>query len=350
MTTLLERRYRTVLRLLPAYYRREREEEMVETYLLRVGVELESAGPAGGGPVDLDLMRPTWREVGSVVALAVRTRMGAAGAPPGYAALGATVRMFALIALLIQAAAAVTEQVLVLAWSSRSATRRSALLDAFGSDGWYGWARGLALWTLPLLWTAAYAALLRGRLRSARACALLAAVAGTEGLVDRVHWSGTVTSLTWPDLVPVLCGWVIALAVCCGFHADASPARLPALPPGLAFMGTCVVVGGSLVLWPRAADTQWATGTAFVLASLVWLTARALNRGSRQRAEDALALAALGLVVLALRIALLADELEAHMPATLVVAAWAQLVAGAVLTGALTAVGTRDLRTALRTG
>jgi hypothetical protein len=165
-----------------------------------------------------------------------------------------------------------------------------------------------------------------------------------------VHWSGTVTSLTWSALVPVLCGWLIALAVCCGFHADASPARLPALPPGLVFMGACVVMGGSLVLWPRAADTQWAAGTVFVLVSVAWLTARALNRGSRQQAEAALALTALGLVVLALRIALLADELDAHMPATLVAVAWAQLAAGATLTGALTAVGARDLHTALRTG
>jgi hypothetical protein len=31
--TLLAGRYRTALRLLPAYYRREREEEMVEVYL-----------------------------------------------------------------------------------------------------------------------------------------------------------------------------------------------------------------------------------------------------------------------------------------------------------------------------
>lgn len=70
MTTLLEQRYRTVLRMLPAYYRAEREEEMVETYL----DDMDEA--------DQDLARPAWGEVASIAALSVRTRLGSAGAPP----------------------------------------------------------------------------------------------------------------------------------------------------------------------------------------------------------------------------------------------------------------------------
>lgn len=83
MTTLLEARYRAVLRLLPAYYRRVREEEMVETYLWDVDQETQ------------DQSRPTIGEVASVAGLAVRSRLGAFGAPRPYDRVGSAVRLFA---------------------------------------------------------------------------------------------------------------------------------------------------------------------------------------------------------------------------------------------------------------
>ncbi|MEW2518855.1 hypothetical protein [Actinacidiphila alni] len=377
--TLLEQRYRAVLRLLPAYYRRAREEEMVETFLLRVGVAEDGAEDEAR---DLDLMRPSWREAGSVVTLAVRSRMGAAGAPSGYVTLGGAVRHFALFALLLQAAATVTEAALSLAWSSRSAYDRSLLLDVFTSDGGYGWARGVALWAAPPLWTAAYATLLRQRPRGARLFAAVAAVAASEPLVDEAHWSGTVTALT---VATAVFGWLIVLAVCCGFHADAGPARLPAVPPGLAFLGTCVLMGGSVVIRPEGVDSEWATGTAFAVAAAACLAARALaartdrarndrgtdrdrndrprsdrprndqartdrDRDDRPAAETTLALAALGLVVLTLRAGLLAVELDIDLPAGLLAGAVAQLAVTVLLVAALAAVGARDLRAAPRTG
>ncbi|SFE31669.1 hypothetical protein SAMN05216251_102473 [Actinacidiphila alni] len=365
--TLLEQRYRAVLRLLPAYYRRAREEEMVETFLLRVGVAEDGAEDEDEAR-DLDLMRPSWREVGSVVTLAVRSRMGAAGAPSGYVTLGGAVRHFALFALLLQAAATVTEAALSLAWSSRSAYDRSLLLDVFTSDGGYGWARGVALWAAPPLWTAAYATLLRQRPRGARLFAVAAAVAASEPLVDEAHWSGTVTALT---VATAVFGWLTVLAVCCGFHADAGPAWLPAVPPGLAFLGTCVLMGGSVVIRPEGVDSQWATGTAFAVAAAACLAARALAartdrdrndrdrndrartdrpRNDRPAAETTLALAALGLVVLTLRAGLLAVELDVDLPAGLLAGAVAQLAVTVLLVAALAAVGARDLRAAPRTG
>ncbi|MEV6294546.1 hypothetical protein AB0M41_29835 [Streptomyces sp. NPDC051896] len=105
MTTLLEARYRTVLRLLPAYYRREREEEMVETYLEDLDRDTQ------------DQSRPTLGEVASIAALAVRSRLGAAGAPRRYVLLGSGARLFALAAVLFLAASAVVEPVLRLTWS-----------------------------------------------------------------------------------------------------------------------------------------------------------------------------------------------------------------------------------------
>src|SRR3954447_15688356 len=165
MTTLLEARYRTVLRLLPAYYREEREEEMVEVYLWDVDRETQ------------DQSRPTLDEMASVAALALLSRLAAAGAPRRYALLGSAVRHFALFAVLLQAAAAVADRILGLTWSS---THGPGQWDMFVS-GFTG--RGLPLgvvavaeWILPLLWTAGFFALLHDRRRLARTAVLLAAL------------------------------------------------------------------------------------------------------------------------------------------------------------------------------
>ena len=112
MTTLLETRYRGVLRLLPAYYRTAREEEMVEVYLWDVDRDTQ------------DQSRPTLGEVASVPALAVRSRLATAGAPRPYALLGSVVRHFALVAVLLQAAAAVVDRIMNLTWASTHGARQ----------------------------------------------------------------------------------------------------------------------------------------------------------------------------------------------------------------------------------
>jgi hypothetical protein len=62
-------RYRQVLRVLPASYRAERQEEMVCAFL------------EGSGDLrDEDNPRPRWPEIASVVALSVRVRVGGVGA------------------------------------------------------------------------------------------------------------------------------------------------------------------------------------------------------------------------------------------------------------------------------
>ncbi|MFC9235066.1 hypothetical protein ACFTZK_01100 [Streptomyces decoyicus] len=142
MTTLLEKRYRTALRLLPSYYRTEREEEMVDTYLHGIDEQ------------DQDEMRPAWGEVAGIAALALRTRMGAAGAPTRYVTLGATVRLFALLSVLLHAASALTERAIFLTWFKGAPDRYRELFPG-GAPG-HGAAPGLyeaALWLLPLAWT-----------------------------------------------------------------------------------------------------------------------------------------------------------------------------------------------------
>ncbi|MBE1588278.1 hypothetical protein ACFPOI_52785 [Nonomuraea angiospora] len=62
---LLEQRYRHVLRLLPASYRAEREEEMVAEFMDMSGEVPDEVNP-----------RPRWGEIASVLALSVRIRLG----------------------------------------------------------------------------------------------------------------------------------------------------------------------------------------------------------------------------------------------------------------------------------
>jgi hypothetical protein len=94
----LEERYRGVLRLLPAGYRARWEEEMVAAFL----ESMERDDPDEAEFLR-DYGRPSWSEMGSVAALAVRLRLGGAGTPRS-AAWGAAVRLAALIALLATAA------------------------------------------------------------------------------------------------------------------------------------------------------------------------------------------------------------------------------------------------------
>lgn len=105
----LEDRYRRVLSLLPGYYRSEWEEEMVGTFIQSVQTddldELEYRLMFGRIPM---------AELGSVVALAARLRLGGSHAPPRSFAWGEAIRIFALVTLLVNAWIAVAN----LFWSA----------------------------------------------------------------------------------------------------------------------------------------------------------------------------------------------------------------------------------------
>ncbi|MFI1156565.1 hypothetical protein [Streptomyces sioyaensis] len=334
MTTVLEQRYRTALRLLPSCYRAEREEEMVEAYLHGIDEQ------------DRDEMRPAWGEVASIAALAVRTRMGAAGAPARYATLGAVVRLFALLSVLLQAASALTERAFSLTWfTGAPAPDRELFLGGFTGHGAAPGLYEATLWLLPLAWTVAYLALLRDRRRTAFVFAALAALPGLVSAMGHpgAGW-GTVS------LAPAVFSWLTVLALCCGFHCDAPPARLPLASPGPALMGTCVLMGASMVVWPEVAVTGWAGGSAFIAAAAVCLVARC--RSPKHVADPALplALATVGLAVLVERTLTLAFVAQAHVPGSLIVASAVQAGLTALLTAALTATGTRSLTARFRTG
>ncbi|WP_030989185.1 hypothetical protein [Streptomyces sp. NRRL S-1813] len=336
MTTLLEQRYRTALRLLPSYYRAEREEEMVETYLHGIDEQ------------DRDEMRLAWGEVAGIAALALRTRMGAAGAPARYAIFGATVRLFALLSVLLHAASALTERALFLTWlKGAPASDRELSLGGFTGHGALPGLYGAALWLLPLAWTVAYMALLRDHRHTAFVFALLAALPDLASALHHVDggWGTVSVALS---LTTTAFAWLTVLALCCGFHRDAPPARLPLASPGPALMGTCVLMGASIVVWPGVADTGWAGGSAFIAAAALSLVAR--RRSPKHVADPALplALAALGLAVLVQRILILAFALQAQAPGSLIAASTVQSAIIAALTAALTATGTRSLTAQVR--
>ncbi|TQJ92029.1 hypothetical protein [Streptomyces sp. SLBN-31] len=333
MTTLLEARYRTVLRLLPAYYREDREEEMVEVFLWDVDRETQ------------DQSRPTLGEIASVAALAVRSRLAASGAPGPYALLGSAVRHFALFAVLLQAAAAVVDRIMNLTWSSTHGGREwDMFLSGFTGRGALLGAVAVAQWVLPLLWTVGFFALVHDRRRLARTAVLLAALPTLWPLVEPLvtEWA---PSEPWYAVASALLAWLPALALCAAFHRDAPPAALPAGTPGMLYTACCVVMGGSLVVLPALADAAWAPATCFVLGALGWLLLRTRGADSTRTGGGAVALAALGLLLLAVRVAALSPWLGLPLPAAFVGGALAQTAALTLLVVTLALVARRDLAT-----
>ncbi|MDH6213975.1 hypothetical protein [Streptomyces pseudovenezuelae] len=331
MTTLLETRYRAVLRLLPAYYRQAREEEMVETYLWDLDRDTQ------------DQSRPTLGETASVAALALRSRLAASGAPRRYALLGSTARHFALFAVLLQATAALVDRVLGLTWAStHGSSQWDMFVSAFTDQGPLFGVVEVAEWALPLLWTVGFFALVHDRRRLARTSVLLAALPTLWPFVGPLVSDSVVPSDLWFAVVTALFAWLSALALCAAYHRDAPAAALPVGSPGLVFAAFAVVTGASIVLLPGAPDTAWAPATCFLVGAVGWLVLRSRS-ADRGPAGGAVALAALGLLLLAVRVAALYPWLGLPLPAVYLGGALGQVAGLTLLVVVLGAVARRDL-------
>lgn len=207
--TVLEDRFRSLLRVLPRYYRAGRAEEMVDTFLSeREPLDEEAA-----------LSRPGVREVAGILLLAVRSRLAADGAPQRYAAYGRTARLVALLGIVAQTAMVlvnrVVEVALLLAGDSQS---RSGV-----RDGYLGGAPAEMLWNLPaallpLGWVGACIALSRGRWRVATVFAVLATV---PVVGDTLRMVGTGLPFTWGAVGHVVFACLVATATAAGFHPGA---------------------------------------------------------------------------------------------------------------------------------
>ncbi|MEU7479881.1 hypothetical protein AB0A63_28085 [Lentzea sp. NPDC042327] len=195
----LERRYRRLLKVLPGWYRRDREEEMVSIFLAERTDEL-----------DLEHSWPGWGETWATLGLGVRTHLAAGAAlvhvPDRARWRGEVVRALGVLGLLLgvfYAGAAALHLVL---------TR--------GGSPWVPPAAPVRWFELaPVV---AFAALLAGRRTVAKAVAALAVVPVVVALSEP---GPVLFSLAFqvPSLVLFAC-------LCLGFHREAPtpPARRPA--------------------------------------------------------------------------------------------------------------------------
>ena len=218
----LERRYRALLRLLPGWYRVEREEEMVETFLADRTDDL-----------DLEHGWPGWGEAGATLALSVRVRLGERR-PAGTA-----LRVLALTGLLGQlVAAAQSWTVIVMSGGS------------VRPQGW--WYDAVAV--------VAFAALVAGR----RAVGRVAA--GSLGMLALVPVVMSVAAgfgpwwvLLWQ--VPVL---LTAVAAVAGFHREAPP-----VPRRWWAIGPVAVVAGAATAVFAPALSSATMLAAWLIAAVV---------------------------------------------------------------------------------
>ncbi len=307
--SVLEDRYRSVLRLLPASYRAVWEDEMVATFL--DGTRTDDAEEA---EYRAYCGRPSRAEVASVAGLAVRLRLGGVEAPARSFAWGEAVRLVALVGLLVHAVSAtmgVLQELWIAGWLAWPPVPGEvlALAESGPSTLWD------IAWSLTaLVWVAAYLALVSGHRRAAKvlaglalAPAALAAIVSTANLaVGRPRMTSLMLTM-WADLL-ISALVVLALAA---FHGDAPPLRprpwlvayavglVLAPVPGLVFLMQ-PIRDLMLLDWPGV----WSV--ALVAAGLVHLGGPAVGRVGRAPGWS-LALALLAAPVLALRIVSLLD-------------------------------------------
>ncbi|MFG2196026.1 hypothetical protein [Streptomyces sp. NPDC048639] len=271
--TLLEDRFRALLRVLPAYYRQEREEEMVDTFL------------SDHEPLDeeAELGRPRPREVAGVLVLAVRTRLAGPGAPARYVAYGRAARLVGLLGVALFAASTavnlLADAALLLGGSAED---KHLVLDAFlgrspdGSADALSTALALMVVVLPLGWIAAAIALGTGHRRRAAAFCAVAALptfvhlgrSAVEGFGPSVAQSAAVA------LVVLVLGSVAA-----AFHPGAPRAEISGLA-GEWITAACVLVllatavTGRLILGFDDGGHGW----VFLVGGAACLTLRARAR------------------------------------------------------------------------
>ncbi|MEU0519292.1 hypothetical protein [Streptosporangium sp. NPDC006007] len=277
--SLLEDRYRYVLRMLPASYRAEREEEMVCAFM-------EGAGDLD----DADNPRPRWSEIASVAALAARVRLGGAGAPPRFVVRSETIRLVAVLGLGFHAAMSCVwlgDLLRLYGLLGSPPAVDQAVLGAAGSaERLWGIVRNLS----GLLWVVAFVSLARGRSRTAKTSALLALglYYGSVLPAGAMIWDESVKAGVVRSLVFVL----PVLALLAGFHRDAPRPRRPwwvaALPVGAGVLLHAVLSALFSVMSAPAVDpSAWSWLWPWLgepgLACLALLTASVACVGTRLR-------------------------------------------------------------------
>ena len=210
----LEQRYRRVLRLLPGYYRRAWEQDMVAAFL-----ESSLTGDPDEDEWVLEFAKPPWREVTSVAGLAFGLYLGGAGAPRRYFAWGQAVRRTVLTVAMLQAVRGL-DVLLLTAWSRRVFSWLPVPPATLAAGTPAGIVPPVVWWLVAYAWIVSFIALALGRYyRTAQVIAALAGRprlpgAGAKGMVPACHWRGGVVAVVagldaagrrsrrLPDLLP----------------------------------------------------------------------------------------------------------------------------------------------------
>jgi hypothetical protein len=284
----LEQRYRRVLRLLPGYYRDRWEDDMVAAYL--------DSWMTGDPEVDgcvLEFCRPDWPEVVSVTALAVRLRLGGAGAPARYFAWGQAVRNAVLATLLAHVVRGIAALVL-LAWSHLRVGGLPAMPAALvaGSPGTI-WP--VVFWLVDGSWIVIFAALLLGRYRPARLLAAVTIVPYLILLVQSQFTGGpTPDPGDWAFWALLDLAAVLAMTA---FHRDAPPVRWRPWLLGLAV--GCLGVAAPLLAAQATGNAQWLPDLPGLCCVVVALACLAHLPGAWFRRDAASGVRSLTLTLLA---------------------------------------------------
>lgn len=209
--SLLEQRYRNVLRLLPASYRAQREDEMVTAFLESVGEVSDEDDP-----------KPGFSEVASVAGLAIRVRLGDVDGPAGRIRWGDVFRLVAVLGLLYQAVNSLVSGIgsLRLFVGGGEAMSPHMFMEIVGPPGsvsrlaWVGWL------LVDAAVIAGYLALLRGHRSTAKILALcLLARPAYQEVAD--HAVGSGGTMVGSDLLASLFAVVTVIALVLGFHRGA---------------------------------------------------------------------------------------------------------------------------------
>ncbi|WNV86626.1 hypothetical protein [Umezawaea sp. Da 62-37] len=308
MSGNLENRYRRLLRVLPRWYRAEREEEMVGLFLADRTDDL-----------DLEHGWPGWGETGATLALGVRTRLAHKGAPDHAVVLGDVVRLVALIGLLIQVSYAFR-------WFGEALTSTTV-----GSPG----IPGVPI-AVNLLLVGGPLAMFTGQRTPAKVLAVLIALYGVLA-VPLTGGPVAFLSLLWQ--LPI---WVTAGALVAGFHRDA-----PA-PAGRPWLWACVpaaaVAAGFGALTSDSAVFVFLSATAGELVPVVVIAAAVVHLLRRGPVARTFALAVWALLLLPVELWYLTLYLSYPGDTALAVFLAARTTLLVVVAVVLAAVGLRELR------
>ncbi|WP_219461628.1 hypothetical protein [Nonomuraea rhizosphaerae] len=314
MNELLERRYRTVLRVLPSSYRAEREEEMVAAYLESSGDVPDAVNPY-----------PRWGEVASVIALSTRVRLGGAGASPRFVAWGAAVRLVALCGLGFHAMAGTFTVVSLVPVAPGIGTRPFGVVAA-------------------VLWVAAYVSLAAGRARLAKPLACAAGAVVLAELAIRLNPAGPLGLL---DLTsPVLNVVVPVTALLLGFHGEAPAPRRPwpwIVAPVAAGLSLWALVQPLLAAGRQTSPALWLWVDLMGPATVALVVAAVVAAARRTPSYVRLALAILGTLTLLSRLPVLTSDPLAFGPREVWVSGVVQCAALAVVVTVMAVAGLRDL-------